>query len=84
MSLSVPQNGVKADNEPLIELFVKPAGEVASSPGVEHFHLGSIFSTSPLFGTDFVPSVLDGPASDMAESIIHAIVLPRRGDEGQW
>lgn len=23
MSLSVPQNGVKADNEPVIELFVK-------------------------------------------------------------
>lgn len=66
-----------------------PAGEVASSPGVEHLHVGSIFRTSPLSGTDFVPasvfpSLLDGPASDMAESIIHAIVSPRCGDEGQW
>ena len=26
MSLSVPQNGVKADNEPVIELFVKVRG----------------------------------------------------------
>lgn len=30
----------------------------------------------------FSPSVSDGPASDMAESIIHAIVLPRCSDGG--
>ncbi len=30
MSLSVPQNGVKADNEPVIELFVKVSPRLES------------------------------------------------------
>lgn len=33
MSLSVPQNGIKADNEPVIELFVKVRYRIDSPAG---------------------------------------------------
>lgn len=52
--------------EPFLLTSFSSTEDAASSPGVEHSHIWSIFSALPLLGTQVLPYVSGRPVSDMA------------------